>query len=169
VGNTNAEREKIESTSFTYLCTMKKNLVYLVFIAVAIGMYFYFRPPVNFEKDTINGIQFYRNSFAETMTLAKQQNKPIFLDIYATWCGPCKRMKKYVFTNTELGTYFNNHFINLSLNAEASEGNTLCRKYGIESYPTMCFINPDGSLIKKISNYTNKTDLLKAATLLLLK
>lgn len=36
-----------------------------------------------------NGIQFIEANWNKALEEAKKQNKLIFLDAYATWCGPC--------------------------------------------------------------------------------
>ena len=64
------------------------------------------------------GITFFKGSFNEALAEAKKQNKPLFVDFYATWCVPCKRMAKEVFTLPEVGEYFNSRFISLQIDAE---------------------------------------------------
>ena len=39
------------------------------------------------------GIQFEIGSWKEVLQKAKQENKLIFVDLYTTWCGPCKKME----------------------------------------------------------------------------
>jgi thiol:disulfide interchange protein len=45
-----------------------------------------------------DGIQFFGGSWDEAIETAKKEHKLIFMDAYAEWCGPCKRMAKEVFT-----------------------------------------------------------------------
>jgi thiol:disulfide interchange protein len=47
--------------------------------------------------DTSKGINFENNlSWEQVKEKAKAENKYIFVDCYATWCGPCKAMDKEV-------------------------------------------------------------------------
>ncbi|KAA3624690.1 MAG: thioredoxin, partial [Bacteroidetes bacterium] len=40
------------------------------------------------------GIEFLHLTWDEALELAKEEEKIIFVDAYAVWCGPCKRMSK---------------------------------------------------------------------------
>ena len=51
---------------------------------------------------SVNGV-----TFAEVKEMARQQGKHIFIEVYTTWCGPCKSMDKKVFPQKEVGDYYN--------------------------------------------------------------
>ena len=57
--------------------------------------------------EAANGIKFFKGTFSEALVKAKQENKILFVDFYAVWCVPCKKMAKTVFTQEEVGKYFN--------------------------------------------------------------
>lgn len=42
-----------------------------------------------------------QNSFAEMKSIAQKADKPIFMVFSATWCGPCQRVKKEVFSKED--------------------------------------------------------------------
>lgn len=54
---------------------------------------------------TGQGINFFRGSFEEALKKAQQENKQIFVDVYTSWCGPCKMMAKEVFTRSDVGSF----------------------------------------------------------------
>lgn len=123
-----------------------KNTIYIIAIViVSITIYAFKNPKVDFKVDTKDGIQFFKGTFQEALIKAKEENKPIFLDIYATWCGPCKMLKRKTFSDKEVGDYFNANFINISVNGETNEGQELARKYNIEGYPTLLLLDKEGN------------------------
>ena len=109
------------------------------------------------------GIVFFTGTWEEALVKAKAENKLIFLDIYATWCGPCKKLKTKTFTNAKVGTYFNAHFINVSLDGEIGEGFTLAEKFKLTAYPTLFFINADGNIQKGALGYYSSSEILRLA------
>lgn len=112
---------------------MKKNALYI----------FFFVPIVSFAS----GIKFYEGSWNQVLAEAQKQNKTIFIDIYTTWCGPCKQMSNNVFTNERVGERYNATFINYKVDAEKGEGIDLAKKFAITAYPTYLFVSPEGELI----------------------
>jgi thioredoxin-related protein len=105
--------------------------------------------------DVSPGISFYKGSISEAMELAKKEDKPVFIDISASWCYYCKRMKANVYTNSDVADFYNKSFINISVDGEKGEGKELVKKYGVNQYPTFVFLNSDGSLSLKTSGYHN--------------
>ena len=138
-----------------------KNLLFTILLAGgAFAYYSYNNPKVNFKEDTKGGIQFHKGTWAEALDLAKKDNKLIFLDVYASWCGPCKQLKKRTFSNAKVGAYFNEHFINVSLDGEEGEGVTISSKYNVTSYPSLYLINGDGKIVKEDGGYMNASEII---------
>jgi thioredoxin-related protein len=103
---------------------------------------------VTHAKD-IKGISFTEGTWEQVLAIAKTQQKLIFVDIYTTWCGPCKVMENNVFTNAEVAEKFNTSFINYKIDAEKGEGIALKKRYTITGFPTYLFVNHEGELVYK--------------------
>ena len=110
-----------------------------------------------------DGIKFGKQSFAQTLEQAKKENKLIFLDAFASWCGPCKLLDKNVFPKKEVGDYFNANFLNLHIDMEKGEGIEIAKKYSIYSYPTLLFIDGDGKVVYKAAGYMSPQELISIA------
>ena len=89
------------------------------------------------------GITFVHDkSWSDILTLAKESNKLVFMDAYTTWCAPCKKMEKYVFTKPEVGTFYNENFISIKMNMEKGDGVTFAKKYEVKAFPTLLYFSP---------------------------
>ncbi len=107
------------------------------------------------------GIQFFKGNWKEALKEAKNKKKPIFVDAYAVWCGPCKYMDQYIFTDSEVAAYFNETFINYKLDVdeevEISEG------FGIEAMPTYLFVDAEGKVFYRKTSAMEADVFLKLA------
>jgi thiol-disulfide isomerase/thioredoxin len=107
-----------------------------------------------------SGITFQQSSWSQLLAKAKTEKKIIFLDAYASWCGPCKKMSADVFTTQEAGNFFNRNFINAKIDMESGEGPGLADKYDVGAYPTLLFINSDGKLLHKAIGYLDTDEFI---------
>ena len=96
------------------------------------------------------GIEFMHDpTWEELVAKAKEEKKVIFIDAYTVWCGPCKRMSKNVFTDQEIGDFYNKNFINVKFDMEKSAGRVFGSKYPVSGYPTLYFIDYSEEIVLK--------------------
>jgi len=106
------------------------------------------------------GIEFDSTSnWKEIKEKAKAEKKNIFIDFYATWCGPCKIMDSQVYCQRDVGEIINKDFISIKVqtdktssdNSQAqawySDAAKLASRYSISAMPTLLFIKPDGTVL----------------------
>jgi uncharacterized protein YyaL (SSP411 family) len=113
------------------------------------------------------GIRFFSGSWQQVLAEAQIQNKPVYVDFHTSWCPPCRRMAREAFPNPQIGTKFNEHFINYQVDAELGEGFTLAKTYAVASYPTALFITPTGELVHRAVGYAGINAMLKQADMVL--
>ncbi|MES2371266.1 MAG: thioredoxin family protein [Bacteroidota bacterium] len=112
------------------------------------------------------GIIFFAGTFKEAVQQAKKENKKIFFDAYAEWCGPCKFMDSAIYTDPEIGAFFNQHFVSIRVDMEKGEGPELAKKLSsINGYPSLLFIKPGGFAYKTVLGSLTKEILLSEAKL----
>lgn len=78
---------------------------------------------------------------------ASRENKPVFVDIYATWCGPCKWMDANVFATEQAGNYMNSEFINVKMDGESDFGRVFALQSGLSAYPSFFLFNAGQDLM----------------------
>jgi len=110
------------------------------------------------------GIRFETNTtWAEVLAKAKAEHKYIFVDCYATWCGPCKQMDQNIYPLKEVGDIYNKQFVCVKLQTDTTKNDNeeirswyataraISRTYGINSLPAFLFFDPDGKPEHKVS------------------
>lgn len=90
---------------------------------------------------------------------ATEEDKVIFVDIYTTWCLPCKLMDQEVFTHPSTADYLNENFINVKIDAEKGVGPEWAFEYGVLAYPTLLFLDKDGNILVRKEGSAFHTEL----------
>lgn len=123
------------------------------------------------SKETTESVKWL--TFEEAVALNKKEKKLIFIDVYTTWCGPCKMMDKFTFSDPEVAPILNRNFYPVKLNAEQREnimfnGNTFkfvdngasgyhelaAALLGNKlQYPTFVFMTEDMKIMQAIAGY----------------
>lgn len=103
------------------------------------------------------GIQFHNDTvFDNVLAKARAENKLIFIDCYAVWCGPCKYMDANIFPDKELGEFHNENFINLKYDMEKPYGMKIRKNYGIKAYPSFLYLDGNGEVVHRFVGSTAK-------------
>ncbi|WP_304232250.1 thioredoxin domain-containing protein [Jiulongibacter sediminis] len=89
--------------------------------------------------------------------------KLIFVDFYASWCGPCKVMETTVFTDSTVARFFNQKFINVKVLTDEPSGKSEAVEYGVREFPTYVFLNRDGEVVHKTIGFHQKDVFLREA------
>ena len=113
-------------------------------------------------------VQFERSTSLEpVLAKAKRENKLVFLDFYTTWCAPCKLMDQDVFTHRETASFLNKNFVNYKVNVEKNNGPDLAMIYGVNSFPTLIFVDSNGKVVLRHVGAAYQTQLKEIGQLAL--
>lgn len=87
----------------------------------------------------------WQTNFEGAMAQAKKSGKPMFVDFYATWCGPCKALDAQVFPDPRVVSAARGY---IAVKVDGDKRPDLMKKYSIEAYPSLGFFSPSGKLLK---------------------
>lgn len=127
-------------------------------------------------SDTTRGIKFDRNlTWTQLIEKAKAENKYIFVDYFATWCVPCKKMDSTVFLSDKVGDYYNSKFISIKIQMDTTrsddeyikswyyQAHRLLTAYKINRFPHYLFFSPDGKVVHKGIGIKGVNDFISLA------
>ena len=132
---------------------------------------------VEAQKEKINWM-----SFEEAIVAQEKNPKKIMMDVYTTWCGPCKMLDKNTFQNGDVVKYVNENYYAVKFNAEGNESinykeqlfenpqfdpnkkgrngqHELAGALGITAYPTIVFFNESGNTLLPVPGYKTPPQL----------
>ena len=95
------------------------------------------------------GIEFFHGTWVQALEKSKAEGRLIFVDAYAEWCGPCKKMAAQTFPDAKVGAFFNANFICLKMDMEKEENAEFVGKYPVSAFPTLMFIDQNGKIVVK--------------------
>ena len=107
------------------------------------------------------GINFETSGWQEILAKAKAEKKLVFLDAYASWCGPCKKLSNSTFPDPEVGAFFNQHFVNAKIDMEKGEGVELSEKFKVAAFPTLIFVDSNGVEVHRAMGYLSPEQLIE--------
>lgn len=106
--------------------------------------------------------------FEEAIQLAEEKQKPILVDVWAPWCGWCKKMQQDVYPN--LSENLSNQFVWTRLNRDDHDSNVhfknqrftplrLAQELNIQSVPALVFLSPEGEYLFHTSGFIEAENL----------
>jgi thiol-disulfide isomerase/thioredoxin len=104
------------------------------------------------------GVKFFEGDWNALLNEAKKKGKPFFVDFYATWCGPCKMMKKTTFMDAEVSKVANRDF--LAYMVDVDQNRDLSATHRIRVLPTVVFFDATGKEMGRFEGYKGSADFL---------
>jgi thioredoxin-related protein len=97
------------------------------------------------------------SSLEDAGAAAKAQKKPVFVMVYADWCGYCHKMDATTFRNPGVVGKLNSQYIAAKLNGESDKPLTFFKQamtesqwaqlQGVQGFPALIVVDPKGRTV----------------------
>ena len=114
-----------------------KKLIFILMLALAAGAA---QAQVKFETKSTDAVR----------EMAVKTGKLVFIDLYATWCPPCRTMEREVFSRKDVGDFMEQHFVAAKYDVDKTTGKELLKRYGSGAIPLYLVFDTQGELLGRI-------------------
>ena len=135
---------------------MKKYLTVLLLVGMltmACGQTENDPPVTEGGNENLEELTWFNDDFDAASAEAENSGKPLLIDMYADWCGPCVTLGKEYFTNEEMHPVLSS-FVLLRLDVDSPEGSSYATRYNVSAIPCIVIAEADGTEIDRIVGTT---------------
>lgn len=101
-------------------------------------------------------------------------DRRVLVNVYTDWCEFCRKMDTDVYPDSLVRRVVADHFMTAGINADSDRivryrgdeltERALARRLGVRSYPTMVFMEPDGTIILQMNGFMPTSDFVRMLT-----
>ena len=104
-------------------------------------------------------------AWADNYTSAQQQaadsGKPIILYFTASWCVPCRIMKRQVWADEQVTTSVNAQFIPVEIDVDSPDNAAVLARYNVSGTPVTIVTDPQGNALQWRAGGIGKSEFLE--------
>lgn len=102
---------------------------------------------------------FQKLDLAAASTRAKSEGKLVFVDAWATWCGPCKMLDTSTWKDASVIELLKQHTVAIKIDVDQNP--EFANDRAITSIPTLLVLRPDGTEVTRIVGYVDAAAFIK--------
>jgi thioredoxin-related protein len=108
------------------------------------------------------GSVWFKGDATEASASARDRDTLVMMEFYTDWCSWCRRLEADTFTDPAVLALLR-EVVPIRVDAEGS-GEELARQYGVDSYPTIVFVDGQGNEVDRILGYLPPAQFVEQAS-----
>jgi thiol-disulfide isomerase/thioredoxin len=105
-------------------------------------------------------VEWFDGTFEEALAAAGKARKLVFVDFFTKTCPPCRTLDQDTFNETSVMNEAKS-FVCIAVDAESEAGRPLAARYGVASWPSLVFLEADGSLRDRLVGFRKGRELVR--------
>jgi thiol-disulfide isomerase/thioredoxin len=99
------------------------------------------------------------SNLEQGMAQAKESGRKLILEFWATWCGPCRSLNEWIWTDAEVAALLNVGYVGVKLDGDLEKD--LVKRFRVKGYPTVVVLDSSGKEVQRFS-YLSSEKMLEA-------
>jgi thiol:disulfide interchange protein len=104
--------------------------------------------------EPIGELVWFQDDFEAASAEAAASGKPLLIDMYADWCGPCRTLGEEYFTSDEMKPVLSS-FVLLRIDVDNPDMASHAQRYNVSAIPCVVIARDDGTEIDRIVGTTS--------------
>lgn len=101
----------------------------------------------------------WREDYALTLEESKSSGKPVLVVFSASWCPPCKMMKREVWPDAEVAAAVESGFVPMYVDVDLKQYGPVVQRYNIRGIPSILILDGEGQVLRQAGSMSRNRTL----------
>jgi thiol-disulfide isomerase/thioredoxin len=98
------------------------------------------------------------HDYPAALAQARSSGKKLFIDFETVWCGPCKTMDEWIWTDADVAKLLHAGYIGVKVDGDLEKA--LVKDHRVGGYPTMIILDAAGAEIRRHVGYLASKEMI---------